>query len=208
MSVKKYDSTTKILKLIAGGTLFADAPIGIINGYGGATAPEGWMLCQGQAISRTEYADLFAVIGTNFGSGDGSTTFNLPDMREATLKGAGTTSKTVGAHNAVNVGDFVDDRIQDHTQSVTFNPAFNPVAMKSGGTYDVSWNTGIYNTALISGASASSITAGRHGDTTEVKAVGVNFIMKVKQSAMPANIAAEIEKILDERDYLTFGSGN
>lgn len=208
MSVKKYDSQNKILKLIAGGTLFADTPIGTINGYGGATAPEGWMLCQGQAISRTEYADLFAVIGTNFGPGDGSTTFNLPDMREATFKGAGTTSKTVGTHNAVNVGDFVDDRIQDHTQSVTFNPDFSPVAMKTGGTWDVPWNTGNYQTALIATASSSTITAGRHGATTEVKAVGVNYIIKVKQSAMPANIAAEIVKILDERDYLTFGSVN
>ena len=45
------------------------------------TAPNGWLLCYGQAISRTTYAKLFSLIGTTFGIGDGSTTFNLPDLR-------------------------------------------------------------------------------------------------------------------------------
>lgn len=56
-------------------------PSGIIVDYGGATAPAGWLLCYGQAISRTTYAPLFTAIGTTYGTGDGSTTFNLPDKR-------------------------------------------------------------------------------------------------------------------------------
>lgn len=56
-------------------------PVGVMHGYAGATAPEGWLLCYGQAVSRTAYADLFTVIGTTYGSGDGSTTFNIPDRR-------------------------------------------------------------------------------------------------------------------------------
>lgn len=56
-------------------------PLGAIFEYAGATAPTKWLLCQGQAISRTTYADLFAVIGTRYGAGDGATTFNLPDKR-------------------------------------------------------------------------------------------------------------------------------
>ena len=56
-------------------------PPGVILPFGGASAPQGWLLCHGQAISRTDYAELFAAIGTTFGVGDGSTTFNLPDMR-------------------------------------------------------------------------------------------------------------------------------
>jgi len=54
-------------------------PIGAQLLWSTNTAPEGWLLCQGQALSRTEYADLFAVIGTIHGAGDGSTTFNLPN---------------------------------------------------------------------------------------------------------------------------------
>ncbi len=73
-----YDN---LKNLIAGATLFADTPLGVTSPFGGDVVPEGWILCQGQAISRTTYSDLFAVIGTKFGSGDGSTTFNLPDFQ-------------------------------------------------------------------------------------------------------------------------------
>lgn len=57
------------------------APAGTVNPYAGSTAPTGWLLAFGQAVSRITYANLFAVIGTTYGTGDGSTTFNLPDMR-------------------------------------------------------------------------------------------------------------------------------
>lgn len=55
--------------------------IGSMVAYGGTTAPNGWALCYGQAVSRTTYALLFAIIGTAYGVGDGATTFNLPDKR-------------------------------------------------------------------------------------------------------------------------------
>jgi microcystin-dependent protein len=58
--------------------------LGITGGviaYAGSSAPAGWLLCAGQAVSRTTFADLFAVTGTTYGVGDGSTTFNLPDLR-------------------------------------------------------------------------------------------------------------------------------
>lgn len=54
---------------------------GDIKKIAGSTVPSGWLLCYGQAISRTTYADLFAEIGTTYGAGDGSTTFNVPDNR-------------------------------------------------------------------------------------------------------------------------------
>jgi microcystin-dependent protein len=54
---------------------------GIIVAYGGSTAPTGWLLCYGQEISRTTYATLYTIMGTTYGSGNGSTTFNLPDLR-------------------------------------------------------------------------------------------------------------------------------
>ena len=56
-------------------------PIGSLQAYAGTTAPTGWMMAYGQAISRTTFAGLYAVIGTTYGVGDGSTTFNLPDLR-------------------------------------------------------------------------------------------------------------------------------
>lgn len=56
-------------------------PSGVINDYAGAAAPSGWLMCYGQAIDRTTYASLFTAIGTTYGVGNGTTTFNLPDHR-------------------------------------------------------------------------------------------------------------------------------
>jgi microcystin-dependent protein len=55
-------------------------PVGLISPWTTSTAPSGFLLCEGQPISRTDYAALFAVIGTTYGSGDGSSTFNIPDL--------------------------------------------------------------------------------------------------------------------------------
>jgi microcystin-dependent protein len=63
------------------------APTGAIIAFGGAAAPPGYLLCYGQAVSRTTYRALFAVIGTTYGVGDGSTTFNVPDLRGRTTYG-------------------------------------------------------------------------------------------------------------------------
>ena len=53
---------------------------GIISLFAGSTAPRGYLVCDGSAVSRDDYSALFAVIGTTYGAGDGSTTFNLPDL--------------------------------------------------------------------------------------------------------------------------------
>lgn len=63
---------------------------GVILPFGGSTVPEGYLLCNGSAISRSTYAQLFEAIGTIYGAGDGSTTFNLPDLRDRFIEGAGT----------------------------------------------------------------------------------------------------------------------
>ncbi len=64
-----------------------NTPIGSLTAFAGSTPPSQWYLCYGQAVSRTVYATLFAVLGTAWGVGDGSTTFNLPDMRGRTVAG-------------------------------------------------------------------------------------------------------------------------
>ena len=75
-------------------------PAGTIKMFGGSTAPDGYLLCNGSAVSRTTYAALFAAIGTTYGAGDGSTTFNLPDLQGRFPLGAGSgdglTARTVG----------------------------------------------------------------------------------------------------------------
>jgi hypothetical protein len=62
-------------------------PAGTVNAFAGAVAPDGFLLCNGGAISRSLYSDLFASIGTTYGVGDGSTTFNIPDLRAEFIRG-------------------------------------------------------------------------------------------------------------------------
>lgn len=70
--------------------------VGVIKFYAGTSAPTGYLFCQGQALSRTTYADLYAIVGTTFGTGDGSTTFNLPDLRGVFIRGLGGNSAALG----------------------------------------------------------------------------------------------------------------
>lgn len=86
---------------------------GTVKMYGVATAPANWLLCDGTAVSRTTYADLFAAIGTTFGVGDGSTTFNVPDFRGIFPRGIG--SQTISAITYTGVlGTVAGDQMQGH----------------------------------------------------------------------------------------------
>jgi microcystin-dependent protein len=63
------------------------SPTAMITPYAGTTAPDGWLMCDGSAVSRTTYGALFAKIGTTWGSGDGSTTFNVPNLKGKVVVG-------------------------------------------------------------------------------------------------------------------------
>ena len=77
-------------------------PTGTVVSYAKNAAPTGWLLCDGSAVSRTTYAELFAVIGTTYGAGDGSTTFNLPNLTDKFIEG-GATVGTVKAAGLPNI---------------------------------------------------------------------------------------------------------
>jgi microcystin-dependent protein len=100
---------------LANGTVSADAatfgqlqsvvPSGAITAYGAGSAPTGWLLCDGTAINRTTYATLFGIIGTTYGVGDGSTTFNIPNLQQRFPLGkaaAGTGSTLGGTGGAID----------------------------------------------------------------------------------------------------------
>lgn len=93
-----YEATTELQEKLVSGTniktinntsilgsgdvsISGSAPTGTITMFAGSTAPSGYLICDGSAISRDDYADLFTVIGTTYGTGDGSTTFNIPDFK-------------------------------------------------------------------------------------------------------------------------------
>ncbi|MDH4262910.1 MAG: phage tail protein [Spirochaetia bacterium] len=159
----------------------ASTPPGMISAYGGATAPTGYLLCQGQAVSRTTYAALFAVIGTTFGAGDGTTTFNLPDLRGIFARGAGTNGTLLKANGGTmtggSVGLLANDKMQGHWHTGK-NGFLN--AGTAGTLYEIN------NAYTINGGNigiTSPITDGtngtpRTGDETAPASLSVNYIIK------------------------------
>jgi microcystin-dependent protein len=147
---------------------FDEIPVGTILPFGGSTAPAGWKLCDGSAISRTRFAYLFRTIGTSFGVGDGSTTFQVPDLRSRAPMGVGTflaLGGTAGAGTEAN-------RTPSHSHG--------------SGSLDVTTDhTSAENTTVGGGAHrttseahAISGTTGLAGGPADFPAVGVNFIIK------------------------------
>ena len=103
------------------------APTGAIMMYGAATPPGGWLLCDGSAISRTGYSALFAVIATTYGSGDGTSTFNLPNFQGRVALGVGQSSAAgATAHALASVGGeethaLVVAELALHTHALTIS---------------------------------------------------------------------------------------
>ena len=94
------DTQTEALIVHDGSTAggFEVVPSGAIIAFGGAAAPDaGWLLCNGADVNRTTYARLFAAIGTLYGTGNGSSTFGLPDLRDRVPMGKGSNNSTLGA---------------------------------------------------------------------------------------------------------------
>lgn len=92
------DSARQVMADVAAWYAAVD-PAGRIEQYGGASAPTGWLECDGSAVNRTTYARLFTAISTTWGVGDASTTFNLPDFRSRVLVGKGTGTATASGVN-------------------------------------------------------------------------------------------------------------
>jgi len=187
-----------------------DYPIGTILPFAGSLNEEqletqGWMYCNGDSISRTQHADLFAVIGSAFGNGDGVSTFNIPNLRgyfprgadnsasvdpDAGSRGAsrpgGNTGPIVGSaqgYATVLPGtSFTAQMTGAHTHSVDHVPTDNssyPIA----GSYQAIWNSDDELTANA-GAHSHKITGG-DAETVPVNAY-VYFLIKFRDVTTPA----------------------
>lgn len=161
----------------SGGGSGGSMPAGAVVSYAGTSAPDGWLMCDGSAVSRATYATLFAAIGTAHGSGDGSTTFNLPDYRGRFLRGvdgaagndpdkASRTAMATGGNTGNNVGSVQADELKSHTHET------NVLQDTTGGTqYSAVFNSGDAN-------GAEFITDATGGNETRPKNAYVHFIIK------------------------------
>ena len=118
-------------------------PTGGMMMWGTASAPFGYLLCNGAAVSRSTYSALFAILGTAYGSGDGSTTFNVPDFRDRFPVGAGTT------YSANSTGGSANATLVSHTHTATSTDA--------GHTHNI-------QVSNLSGASVDDRLAGSGAD--------------------------------------------
>ena len=172
----------------------AQANMGVMTGeikmWAVATAPTGHLLCDGSAVSRSTYSALFAIYGSTFGSGDGSTTFNLPDFRNRMPIGAGSTyalAATGGSATTTLVTANLPAHNHSATSTVTdpghlhsgHNTSYLNAGIAPGGndTTSLPGNTGTATTG-ITVATTTSNTGSGTAATTISPYLGIYYIVK------------------------------
>jgi len=166
----------------------AGPPTGEISMYGGSTAPTGWLECDGAAISRTTYAALFTAISTNYGVGNGSTTFNVPDFRGYFARGWDhgrgiDTGRALGTTQTGNVGTHTHSGTTasngDHTHNVT-----NAACGLGGGAYSNRpssfASTGPTPGTDTAGAHTHTFTTDNGTQTGETRPVNLSVMFIIK----------------------------
>ena len=183
-TAKIKDGNVTIAKLAASLAAFLQ-PVGAVltSAAPAASVPAGYLYCNGQAVSRTTYADLFNLIGIAHGQGNGTTTFNLPDYRGVFLRGvdggrgfdpdrATRQALVTGGNTGDNVGSYQDDALLNHTHLYAKNISVNTVGGVVGfpGTNDNFTNNvqsgGVYNLASVTSTE------------TRPRNVNVNYFIK------------------------------
>jgi microcystin-dependent protein len=149
-------------------------PSGTIWEYGGASAPDGWLICNGAQVSRSTYANLFAVIGTAYGVGDGSTTFNLPNRVDRVGVGAGVlfARGQQGGGYTTDGTALTTAQIPSHTHTGTTSTTGDHTHTLPGDTLTFSNPNGVGGGGAPGFAGSTTNAAGSHNHTFTTDATG------------------------------------
>jgi microcystin-dependent protein len=167
--------------LTSNGTVWTSAPIskvltGSMQMWPTASAPTGYLLCAGAAVSRVTYADLYALIGTTYGVGDGSTTFNLPDLRGRAPFGVS------GSYALASTGGSADAVVVSHTHTATSTVTDSghihgvPFGPRVGGGTGAAGNSDGGYTALNTNSATTGITVATTNASAGVSGTGANLM--------------------------------
>lgn len=153
-------------------------PIGAVFSIAASSAPSGWLMCDGSAVSRATYSALYTLVGDSFGPGNGSTTFNVPDLRGRFVRGwdhgaahdPDASSRTISATGSATgdkIGSYQADTWESHSHTLTKTP---------GSTSSGSLKQGATTTFA---AGTITVQASTTGSTeTRPKNINVNYIIK------------------------------
>ncbi|MEN2427272.1 phage tail protein [Chromobacterium vaccinii] len=154
----------------------AAAPAGLIGFFAGPAAPVGWLRANGTAVSRSTYAALFAAIGTIYGAGDGSTTFNLPDLRGEFVRGWDDGARGVEVGRAL--GSNQSDTVGPHDHTIKRMPDGGPLAISSGiGGTGKAW---AYETSVNPSTNPPFLTGANSGIGIETRPRNVALLACIK----------------------------
>lgn len=158
------------------GVLTTTFKSGMMIDFGGSSVPSGWLICNGAAVSRVTYADLFTAIGTTWGVGDGSTTFNLPNLaRRVTLGVGGTATSTAFTGTTLGSTGGEEVHVQTEAELATHTHLFSYLTLPSGGS-DIAGGPGF--TETITPTPTSGVGASLAMNNMQLGAV-VNKIIKI-----------------------------
>jgi len=166
----------QVLTVVSGVPAWAvGVPAGAILDFGGTSIPTGFLGCDGSAVSRVTYAALFSAIGTTWGAGDGSTTFNVPDFRRRTAVGSGGTGTTT-LDDLVGSTGGAETVILSLTQIPGHNHGYTATIV-SPGANDNTTETGLfYNTNANSAGTTSTSGGGGAHNNLQPSAVVLKII--------------------------------
>lgn len=209
-----YDSVNAVIRVhdgtswsSLGGSSSIDMPIGSIQPWLGASTPSGWLVCAGQAVSRSTYSSLFSVVSTRFGTGNGSTTFNVPDLQGYQVVGAAgldlpgnidnTATFRQGTMDATEIAAHVGDAAT-HSHALTYT-AFTELEHTYSHTHSATVSDGSQNYATHTFSDTSN--PGQYHTHTASVATGSGFPAPTTGSTRASTTHTHTAPVVDEASH-------